>query len=170
MCADGGGGEAVRRDANDVVFLYSLVGRDGSIGFVFGAVRRYHLIAAQWQELDDLNIARHSASCTFVRCTSSAVNQATGSTLASIELYTGDWEVLSATLHIGRSEHISVTHPNGWIVTVGDTDRNGDAAMPELLEPVSHSMATTQLRFARTHFLHAVYRYDLDLAGAGRHL
>eukprot|EP01084_Bolivina_argentea_P254002 426908_1 len=154
-------------NTNDgIKYIYCIGGRNGKLLSVSNKVYRYHILSDIWAELSDLKIARFAASCTFVKkklYVLGGEGKRIGSRLNAIEMYTNDeWNIIETTLHTERYQHISITHPNQWIITIGGIDENNKPAGTELFNPFTAIIAVTQTIYYRKQFFHAVYEYDTN--------
>ncbi len=144
-------------------------GRDSTTGFTSNKTYKLHISDGMWSELGDLNVARYSASCTMVvdRIYTLPGSSEGGSSLDSIEVYSPErsqWTELNVTLHTARSGHISVSHPNGWIITVGGSTSWYwlDPSVIEVLNPWTDSVVIADCTYGRQHFSHSVHQYDAE--------
>eukprot|EP01084_Bolivina_argentea_P091900 165393_1 len=146
-------------------YIYSIGGRNGKQSIVSNKVYRYHIFFNLWEQLSDLNIARYASSCTFVNNELYVLGGSgvvIGSKLKTIEIYTNkQWNIIKTTLHTERNHHISITHPNNWIITIGGRDENNNAAVTEIFNPLTEMIAITET-YSRKQFFHAVYEYDIN--------
>lgn len=153
--------------------IYTIGGRDQNKRFESNKTYRLHITDGEWEDMGDLNVARHSASCTLIRGSIYILGGQgdDNEILNSIEMYSSEnaeaaqWTELNVTLEIARKNHISVPHPNGWIVTIGGQTTDSTVS-PEIevfdpwTSPISDSMVISGSNYGRKRFFHAVHEYD----------
>eukprot|EP01083_Nonionella_stella_P171987 588858_1 len=145
-------------------YLYSIGGRDTTDS---SHVYRYDTLDDIWQILTDLNVARFAASCVIDNDSIYVLGGDNDKTkkkrcLSSIEKYdiqTDVWTLLRTNLMEERHQHISVLHPNHWIMSIGGINGRKTAVGVEILDPDTQYTATTNIVFDRTRFYYAMRHY-----------
>eukprot|EP01083_Nonionella_stella_P013762 38702_1 len=150
--------------ANDGTYILTIGGYEDTLSFVSNQVYRYHTINGRWDAVNDLHIARYSASCTFIDDALYVLGgHGSRDKLRTIEVYTHNtWTVHNQTLSTERDEHISITHPKKWIITIGGSNQLHKALNVELFDPSTGWIALADVMFARKEFMHTVYKYDMN--------
>ena len=147
-------------------YIYSIGGYNdtNNVDHEVAITIRYDIDNQIYEVLDEMNVARRLPSCVFVLGKLYALGGQDGSgKLSVIEEYDVDldqWSIMSVELETPRNQHISVRHPNDWIITIGGRDSSNDGAPVEFTDVINGLTSSTDMEYVRKQFLTATLDYD----------
>ena len=143
-------------------YIYSIGGQEASSTRI-NAVIRYDTQNEVFEIIDSLIEVRSRCSCTFVLDKLYALGGNNNGKLGSIEEYDpslNQWSLLSVSLITPRNTHMSITHPNNWIITIGGRDGSSNPAPIEITDVINGYTSTTNCSYPRKEFLTVNFNYD----------